>query len=53
MNAHSGKDRNCKFCLHNLPNSNDEHLADFSLENSLTCLKTKFKKREGKLWIYT
>ena len=32
--------------------SNGEHLTDFTLENRLTCLDTKFQKREGKLWTY-
>ena len=32
---------------------NGEHLTDFTLENRLTCLNTKFQKREGKLWTYT
>ena len=30
-----------------------EHLADFTLENRLTCLNTKFQKRKRKLWTYT
>ena len=48
MNAHIGKDGN-KF------NKNGKYLADFSLEDRLVHLNTKFpsKKREGKLWIYT
>ena len=29
-----------------------EHLTDFTLENRLTCLHSKFQKREGKLWTY-
>ena len=28
-------------------------MVDFSLENRLACLNTKFQKREGKLWTYT
>ena len=39
-----GKDVKDKFCLHHLPNRNGEYLADFSLENSLSCLNPKFKK---------
>ena len=46
MNAHIGKDRNNKFCLHNLPSRNGEYLAGFSLENSLACLNIKFKKKK-------
>ena len=29
-----------------------EDLTDFTLENSVTCLNTKFQKRKGKLWTY-
>ena len=47
MDAHVGKDRNNKFCLHNLLNRNSEYLAKFSLENRLACLNTKFQKRDG------
>ena len=42
MNAQITEDGNNKFCLHNLPNRNDEYRASFSLENKLTCLNTKF-----------
>ena len=44
---------NHKFSLHNSSNWNGEHLTDFMLENRLTCLNTKFQKREGKLWTFT
>ena len=44
---------NYRFSLHNLSNINGEFLTDFTLENRLTCLNTKFQKREGNLWIYT
>ena len=47
------KTSNNKFYLHNLSNRNGEHLTDFSLENGLTCLNTKFQKKKGKLWTYT
>ena len=53
MNTQIDKDENNKFCLHNLLNRNGEHLTEFSLENGLTCLNSKFQKRIGKLWIYT
>ena len=52
MNAHIGKNINHKFSLHNSSNRNREHLTDFTLENRLTCLNTKLKKRKGKLWTY-
>ena len=52
VNAQIGKDKTNKFCLHNLSNRNREYLTDFSFENRLTCLNTKFQKREGKLWTY-
>ena len=53
MNAQMGKNVNNKFSLHNSSNRNGEHLTNFTLENTLTCLKTKFQKRKGKLWTYT
>ena len=53
MNAQIGKNINHKFILHNSSNRNGEHLTDFTIENRLTCLNTKFQKRKGKLWIYT
>ena len=53
MNAQIGKNINHKFSPHNSSNRIGEHLTDFTLENRLTCLNTKFQKREGKLWIYT
>ena len=53
MNAQIDKNVNNKFSLHNSSNSNGEHLTDFMLENRLTCLNTKFQKRERKLWTYT
>ena len=31
---------------------NGEHLTDFTRENGLTRLYTKFQKRKGKLWTY-
>ena len=53
INAHIGKDENNKFGLHNLPNRNGEYLTDFSLQNSFSCLNTKFQKREGQQWTYS
>ena len=48
MNAQIGKNVNNKFSLHNSSNRNEEHLTDFTLENRLTYLNTKFqKKREN------
>ena len=52
VNAQIGKNVSHKFSLHNLSNRNGEHLTDFTLENRLTCLNTKFQKRKGKLWTY-
>ena len=46
MNAQTGKNVNNKFSLHNSSNRNGEHLTDFTLENFLTCLSTKFQKRK-------
>ena len=48
MNAQICKNVNHKFSLHNSSNRNGEHLTDFTLENRLTCLNTKFQKRQGK-----
>ena len=53
VNVQIGKNVNPKFSLHNSSNRNGEHLTNFMLENRLTCLNTKFPKREGKLWTYT
>ena len=53
MNAQIGKNINCKFSLHNSSNRNGEHLTDFTPENRLTCLNTKFQKIKGKLWTNT
>ena len=53
MNSQIGKNKNNEFCIHNSSNRNGEHLKDFSLENRLTCLNTKFQKSKGKLCIYT
>ena len=39
-NSQRSKDENNKFGLYNQQNS--EYRADFSLENSLSCLNTKF-----------
>ena len=47
MNAQIGKNINDKFSLHNSSNKNGEHLTDFTIENRLTCLNTKFQKRKG------
>ena len=53
MNAQIGKNVNNKFNLLNSLNRNEEHLTDFTQENRLTFLNTKFQKRKGKLWTYT
>ena len=53
MNAQISKNVNHKFSLHDSSNKNGQHLTDFTLENWLTCLNTKFQNREGKLWTYT
>ena len=54
MNAKIGINGNHKYSLQqNSSNSNGQHLTDFTIENSLTCLNTNFQKREGKLWTYT
>ena len=53
INAQNGKNVNHKFSLQNSANRNRENLTDFILENRLTCLNTKFQKKEGKLWTYT
>ena len=53
MNAQIGKNVNHKFSLHNTSNRKGQHITDFTQENRLTCLNTKFQKREGKLSTYT
>ena len=42
MNAQTGKDENNKISLHNSSNRNGKHLTEFSHENGLTYLNTKF-----------
>ena len=53
MNAQIGKNVSNKFSLHNSSNRNGEHITNFTLENRLAWLNTKFQKRKGKLWTYT
>ena len=53
MNAQIDKNANNNSSLHNSSNRNGEHLTDFTRENGLSCLNTKFQKRKGKLWTYT
>ena len=53
MNAQIGKNVSHKFSLYNSSNRSGEHLTDFTLENRLSCLNTKFQKRKGKIWTYT
>ena len=53
INIQIGKNLNNKFCLYNMSNRNGEHLMDFILENTQTCINIKFQKRKGKLWTYT
>ena len=48
MNVQIGKDENNKFYSYNTSKINGESLTDFSLENRLACLDTKFRKNEGK-----
>ena len=50
MNTQICKNVNHKFSSQNSSNRNGEHLTDFTLENRLTCLNTKFQKRKGKLY---
>ena len=52
INAQIGKNINNKFSLHNSSNRNGEHLINFTPENRLTCINTKFLKRKGELWTY-
>ena len=53
MNAQIGKNGNHKYSLHNLSNTNGQHLTYFTIENRLIFLNTNFQKRDGKLWTYT
>ena len=41
-NAQTGNDENQQFCLHNLPNRNEQYQADFSLVNKLLWLNNEF-----------
>ena len=53
MYAQIGKNGNHKFSQYNSSNRNGQHQTDFTIENRLTCLKTNFQKKEGKLWTCT
>ena len=53
MNTQIGKDGNYKFGAHNPLNKKGKYRTDFTLENSVSCRKAKFPKREENLWIYT
>ena len=53
INVQISKNVSNKFSLHNFSNRNKEHLTDFTLKNRLTCLNTKFQKRNGNLETYT
>ena len=53
INAQIGKNVNNKFSLHNSSNRNGEYQSDFTLENRLTCLNTKFRERKGRRLTYT
>ena len=50
MNVQIGKNVDRKFSLHNSSNKYGAHLTDFTLENWLTYLNTKFQNRKGKVW---
>ena len=45
MNAKIGKNVIHKFSLHNASSRNGQHRTDFTQENRITCLNTKFQKR--------
>ena len=47
------KFENEKFGLDNLPIERANIKTDFSLENSISCLNTKFQKIGTKQWTYT
>ena len=49
MNAQIGKNINPKFSLQNLSNRNGEHQKYFTPGNRLTCINTKYEKR-NKSW---
>ena len=53
MNDQIGKNGNNRYSLHNTSNRNGQRLTEFIMENRLTCLNTKYQKRDGKLWTYT
>ena len=53
MNAQIGKNINNKFSLYKSSNRNEKQQTDFTQENRLTFLNTKFQKRKGRLWTNT
>ena len=42
-----------KHSYHEATNRNGEHMFNFTNENSLICLNTRYQKRKGKLWTFT
>ena len=53
INSQLGKDGNNKICQHNSPNKKGAYLADFSLDNRLEFLMTKFQKGRKTMELYT
>ena len=53
MNAQISKNKTTKYFLHYPSNRNGQYVAEFSLEDRLIRLNTKFQKKKGKIWTYT
>ena len=53
MNAQIGKNKKGTFSSHDSTKGNGEQLMNFTQENELPSLDTKFQKRKGKLWTKT
>ena len=52
INTHIDKNLNHELSLHDSSHRNGQHPTDFTLENRLTWLNTKFQKMKEKLWTY-
>ena len=47
-----GKNMPKLFSYHDTTNRNGKYLTDFMEENNMTCLNTKFQKKDSKLWTF-
>ena len=53
FNAKVGNSDEYKFSFHETSNRNGKMLTEYLKENKLTCLNTRFQKKNGKRWTHT